>query len=269
MAEALRVFVSHSHADESFTLQIVTALRFAGADVWYDEHDLGSGQLLETIERELRSRPVFIIILSPDSLMSDWVKNEAMWAFNLLRRDPARIIIPVIAAKVPEGDIWLWLQSFRRIADREGQPLPPQEAAEQLLHALAIDAPSDAEDVETLIARGTTLRANGDLNAALHVLELATRNAPFSADAWTHYGLALAETGRFAEALSGFDRAAQLDPSSELALRAKADTLLSLQRYGDAAQTYDQAVKISHNDVAAWYGRGTALLALKRYKDAI
>ena len=53
MAIALRVFVSHSHEDDAFCQPVVTALRDAGADVWYDEHNLGSGNLMDVIMREL------------------------------------------------------------------------------------------------------------------------------------------------------------------------------------------------------------------------
>ena len=34
----LRIFVSHSSMDKAICDQLVTALRGAGADVWYDEH---------------------------------------------------------------------------------------------------------------------------------------------------------------------------------------------------------------------------------------
>ena len=67
MAEAtqqLRVFVSHSHEDDAFCRAIVTALRGAGADVWYDEHNMGSGLLMSVIQSELGLRPVFVVILS-------------------------------------------------------------------------------------------------------------------------------------------------------------------------------------------------------------
>ena len=52
----LEIFVSHSHEDDAFCRLLVDALRHAGADVWYDEHNLVSGQLLDVIEHELRAR---------------------------------------------------------------------------------------------------------------------------------------------------------------------------------------------------------------------
>jgi hypothetical protein len=52
----LKVFVSHSGLDKAICDQVVGALRDAGADVWYDEHNLGAGQLLEEILREKACR---------------------------------------------------------------------------------------------------------------------------------------------------------------------------------------------------------------------
>ena len=46
MAEQLRVFVSHSSEDNDFCQADCDGrLRDAGADVWYDEHNLGWGVL--------------------------------------------------------------------------------------------------------------------------------------------------------------------------------------------------------------------------------
>src|SRR5579859_4719364 len=76
------IFVSHSHEDNSYCRELVAALRAADADVWYDEQNLGSGRRLLTIERELRARPIFVVILSPAALASDWVRDESSWAYT-------------------------------------------------------------------------------------------------------------------------------------------------------------------------------------------
>ena len=49
----MRIFLSHSSADKDYCHAIVAALRSADADVWYDDHHLGTGQLLDEITREL------------------------------------------------------------------------------------------------------------------------------------------------------------------------------------------------------------------------
>lgn len=48
----LRIFVSHSHQDSGFCQALTDALRQAGADVWLDEDNLGSGQLIDNIQKE-------------------------------------------------------------------------------------------------------------------------------------------------------------------------------------------------------------------------
>src|SRR6185437_12127147 len=97
MAIALPIFVSHSHEDSAFCQELVTALRGAGADVWYDEHNLGAGHLMDVIQRELDRRTVFILILSKHAFASTWVRRETGWAYSLYDRDATRIILPVTA----------------------------------------------------------------------------------------------------------------------------------------------------------------------------
>lgn len=138
----LKVFVSHSHEDDDFCRTLVQALRSAGADVWYDEHNMGSGRLGPTIERELRERPIFVVILSPAALSSKWVEDETRWAYSLLRKDSSRVIQPVTAATIRADDIWLFLQDFKRIETSGCKPYPVDEAAIRLLRTLALPAAS-------------------------------------------------------------------------------------------------------------------------------
>ena len=190
MANTLQIFVSHSHEDDATCRALVTALRGAGADVWYDEHNLGSGQLGPIIERELRERPIFVVILSPAALTSRWVEDECRWAYNRLRRDPTRTILPVLAAALPDDDaIWLFLQDFKRVEAPGVRPFPLAEAIARTLHALALTpageapapvAPQPAESADDLITRGKALRQQGKHAEALPLFERATQLAPGS-----------------------------------------------------------------------------------------
>ncbi|MBA2680946.1 MAG: toll/interleukin-1 receptor domain-containing protein, partial [Ktedonobacteraceae bacterium] len=116
----MQIFVSHSHSDSAFCHSLVDALRNAGADVWYDEHNLGSGQLMEVVQRELDRRPVFIVILSPAAFASRWVRRETGWAYELFDRDPTRILLPITAVPIERTAFsgqsgWLFLHDFKRI----------------------------------------------------------------------------------------------------------------------------------------------------------
>ncbi len=70
IAGCLQVFVSHSHQDEAFCRAIAKGLRDAGADVWHAKHHGQTGRLDATGEREIRRRPVFVVLLSPGALRS-------------------------------------------------------------------------------------------------------------------------------------------------------------------------------------------------------
>jgi TIR domain len=109
---ASRIFVSYSHTDAAYCRRVVTALRDAGADAWYDEHNLGAGQLRQVIERELQTRSIFIVILSPSALRSRWVEDEVDWFHQLSRTDQSRIIIPVVAQAIKPDTIWLFFAQY-------------------------------------------------------------------------------------------------------------------------------------------------------------
>jgi len=87
MPQTARIFVSHNSQDAKWCHTFVAALRQTEVDVWYDEHNLGYGQLMTEIERELRTRPIFIVVLSPTAVASKWVQREVSAAIDLADHD--------------------------------------------------------------------------------------------------------------------------------------------------------------------------------------
>jgi hypothetical protein len=72
----MMIFVSHSHNDDDYRRELVATLREAGANVWYDEHNLQPGQLTDVVQREIERRPVFLVILSKVAFSSHWVRRD-------------------------------------------------------------------------------------------------------------------------------------------------------------------------------------------------
>jgi tetratricopeptide (TPR) repeat protein len=146
---AMRIFVSHSQKDAAFCRALVQGLRQAGADVWYDDESLSSGPLLTEIQRELRERPVFLVILTKATFISRQVRRETLWAHELGDRDPTRILLPVTAGPIERSDfsaenMWLFLHDFKRIEAPGYQPYPPAEAIRRTLQALQLTLPGEA-----------------------------------------------------------------------------------------------------------------------------
>jgi tetratricopeptide (TPR) repeat protein len=282
MAEAtpnqMRIFVSHSHEDDNVCRALVTALRDAGADVWYDEQNLTSGRLGPTIERELRARPVFIVMLSPAALASQWVEDEARWAYNLMRRDPARIILPVLCETVIEDDIWLFLQDFKRIEAPGVTPFPKQERVQRTLRALALTpkgetpapaTPQSAESVGDLLTHGQALSAQQKPDEALPFFQRGVQLDPNSFDAWYHLGYTLGELGRYNEAVEMYDKALAIDPNDATIWGLKSDALSIEGRFAEGLVAAERTLALDPEEATNWMSKGMALTGLERYEEAI
>ena len=126
--DALRIFLSHSSQDKVIADAFVLSLRDAGADVWYDEQNLGAGHLMNEIQRELDRRPMFIVLLSKAAFASKWVKHETDWAFELTDRDPTRLMLPVTVEPIERSDFggeagWLFLHPICASKRRATSPI--------------------------------------------------------------------------------------------------------------------------------------------------
>jgi hypothetical protein len=154
--EPARIFVSHSHEDNVWCRAFVTALTRAGADVWYDERDMEPGRLDDVIVPELRARPIFIVVLSPSAVASQWVKREVEAAIQLQNEDATRTILPVLAAKCNAPDTW---NAYWHVSAPRDRPLLPLQAAARVvevlnkrrgltLHIVASPAITDLYDTE-------------------------------------------------------------------------------------------------------------------------
>lgn len=76
--EFMKVFVSHSSVDKPFVNRLATDLRTKeGIDAWLDQWEINPGDRIpEKIEEGLKEAEVFLFVLSPDSVNSQWVEYE-------------------------------------------------------------------------------------------------------------------------------------------------------------------------------------------------
>ena len=82
------VFVSHSHADQPFAERLVGVLHHHRIPFWYSDADIrGAQQWHDEIGSALQRCDWFILVLSPDSVASRWVKRELLYALQQERFD--------------------------------------------------------------------------------------------------------------------------------------------------------------------------------------
>jgi len=85
-------FISYSRANSDFTTHLAEDLKAAGHDIWFDQFSIPTGSRWDDeIEKALRSCPVFLLILSPESMQSQNVKDEVGYAI-----DAGKHILPVM-----------------------------------------------------------------------------------------------------------------------------------------------------------------------------
>jgi len=87
-----QIFISYSRKDMSFVRKLAGDLEKAGYDVWWDLTDLrGGDDWVRVIPAAIESSQHFIIVLSPNSVESEWVRKEYTQALSLRRK-----IIPLM-----------------------------------------------------------------------------------------------------------------------------------------------------------------------------
>lgn len=71
------VFISHSSVDLWIATQMAKEIRIAGGTPWLDELDLEGGDLIrERILRGIDSCREAVVLITPQSIKSDWVSFE-------------------------------------------------------------------------------------------------------------------------------------------------------------------------------------------------
>ena len=89
------LFISYSHADSLFVDKLEGSLNERGVRFWRDIHDATSGRLEKQIDRAIRQNPTVVLILSENSIKSDWVQHEARRARDLEKELGRDVLCPV------------------------------------------------------------------------------------------------------------------------------------------------------------------------------
>lgn len=92
------VFISYSHEDHAYVVKLSAFLRGQGFEVWYDYRIQAGDEFARRIEQRIDDCPVFMLVLTPASVESPWVRRELAYATN--RRKP---VIPLLLkmCKIP------------------------------------------------------------------------------------------------------------------------------------------------------------------------
>ena len=89
-----KIFISYSRKDTDFVRKLAGDLEKAGYDVWWDITDLrGGDDWVRQIPTAIEASQFVIVVLSPNSIASEWVEKEYTQALSLRKK-----IIPIMLA---------------------------------------------------------------------------------------------------------------------------------------------------------------------------
>jgi len=87
-----KVFLSYSRKDIDFARKLAGDLEKAGYDVWWDITDLrGGDDWVRTIPAAIADSKYMVVVLTPNSIESEWVRKEYTQALSLRKK-----IIPIM-----------------------------------------------------------------------------------------------------------------------------------------------------------------------------
>jgi len=99
-------FISHSSKDSEFAEKLYSDLQNTGVRCWFDSEDLKIGdKTWDSIYHYIRMRDKVLLILSENSISSDWVENEVNAALSEENKRKKPILFPVrVDAAILDSD---------------------------------------------------------------------------------------------------------------------------------------------------------------------
>ena len=89
-------FISYSSKDQEFAERLHNDLQAQGVRCWFAPHDVQGGKkLYEQIDYAIRIHEKLLLILSRDSMNSEWVKTEIAKARNREMEEKKRVLFPI------------------------------------------------------------------------------------------------------------------------------------------------------------------------------
>ncbi|NJL39395.1 MAG: toll/interleukin-1 receptor domain-containing protein [Leptolyngbyaceae cyanobacterium SM1_4_3] len=108
------IFLSHASRDQEFVSKLADELRRHGIPIWYSKINiLGAQQWHDEIGHALKRCDWFLIVLSPNSIESMWVKRELVFALQQNRFEDK--IVPIIYQTCDYEKLSWVLPSFQMI----------------------------------------------------------------------------------------------------------------------------------------------------------
>jgi TIR domain len=101
----MKIFISHAEPDQSFAKDLARRLSKEGLAVWNPYEELSPGDNWASgIGQALAQSDAVLVLLSPDSVDSEWVRHEIEYALGSMKLQNR--LLPVVV-RPTEGIPWI------------------------------------------------------------------------------------------------------------------------------------------------------------------
>ncbi len=140
------IFISHASKDDSFVKELRLALESHGLTVWVDSRNLrGGGKLAPEISEAIEQARQTIVVLSPHTINSPWVRREIKQALAVekQRSTDGYRVIPLMLPGIEPSALEHWFDEEPVGIKIELKAGSVREALPQILAALGERLPTD------------------------------------------------------------------------------------------------------------------------------
>jgi hypothetical protein len=133
------LFLSYAHQDIRFAEMLAQLLEANGLTVWWDRRMVAGERINDVIDEQLEKAKAVIVLWSPVSVKSDWVRGEAQTAHELTKLVPIKIAdckLPINYRGILTPEVYKTKAELGKLAQmlsdkfRTAQPFPGRATAE-------------------------------------------------------------------------------------------------------------------------------------------
>lgn len=108
-------FISYSSKDQDLAERLYADLQSKGVRCWFAPEDMKIGDKIRTrIDASIRRYDKLLLVLSENSIISDWVEKEVETAFEIERQQKKLVLFPIRLDDTVMHTTQAWAADIRR-----------------------------------------------------------------------------------------------------------------------------------------------------------
>ena len=146
-----KIFISHATADDGFVKRLREALERANLPVWVDSRvQTGGDELLADVKEAIEQARAVLVVLSPNTVNSSWVRTEVQLALRVRKRreQSGYKVIPILLPGIEQMALGLWFDKEPLAIKITVGPGGIEQALPSLFAALGEQLPDDLQPPE-------------------------------------------------------------------------------------------------------------------------